>query len=420
MKRSRSALATALTALAASALLIGLISATALAREEKKNEFPNATRVEPKQTTTRAVDDIQKAYDELAEEQYDQAKGRLDKVLANTRATPYEQALALQGLSQIAHENDDLVGALELNQRALALDVLDNNTQFNLLFQQAQLNLMEERYDAALVAIDEWLRVTALERPDALVVRGNALYRLERYADAIPVLTRAIELSPEPDPSWYQLLVASYTAADRGAEVLPLLEAQLARNPDDKTLIQQAANLYFEAEQNDKAAALLRGAYDRGLLTTAADLRSLWQVYAFLGQADQAAEIINGGIAKGVISGDYNTWKSVGDAYAQAEQWPKALEYYSKAAVDAPDGELDFLRGQLMIQETDQLDEGKAAIEKALQRGGLKREGEAWILLGMAEEGLNNQSAAEAAFRKATGFDSSRSMAEQWLRNIKR
>ena len=408
----------AIAALAATSLTAG--DALAQRNRQQADEFPNATRQEPRTQTTRAVDDIQKAYDLLGEGKNDEARVLLDKALANARATKYEQALALQGLSQIAYDEDDVAGAIDFNRRAVELDALDNRSQFNLLYQQAQLTLMEERYEDSLAAINQWLQLSGQETGEALALKGNALYRLERYDEAIPVLDRAIQVSDKPQGQWYQLLIASYTDAGRTAEAATMIEGMMAKDPGNKGLAQQAANLYLDLDQHEKATAVLRGAYDRGLLTTQDDLRGLWQLYAFIGQPDQAKAIIEAGIASGVVNADSSVWKSLGDAYANAEKWPDAVAAYNKAAPGAPDGELDFLRGQLMIQETGQVAEGKAAMEQAIRRGGLKREGEAWILLGMAENELGNTDAAVAAYRKAATFESSRKMAESWLKAMRR
>jgi tetratricopeptide (TPR) repeat protein len=406
----------------AAILVFVLAAGDALAQRQRQqpNEFPNATRAEPRIQTTRAVEGIQKAYDALGEGDYAKARSLLDAALANSRATKYEQALALQGLSQIAYEEDDVARAIELNRQAVALDALDNRAQFSLLFQQAQLTLMEERYAESLAAIDEWLRLSGKETGEALALKGNALYRLERHDEAIAALDRAIQITDKPQGSWYQLLIASYSDAGRTAEAAARVEALLANDPGNKGLAQQAANLYLELEQHDKAAATLRGAYDRGLLTTHEDLRALWQLYAYIGQPDQAKAVIDDGLAKGIVRDEWSVWKSLGDAYANAERWAEAVAAYNRAAPGAPDGELDFLRGQLMIQETGQVAEGKAAMQAAIARGGLKREGEAWILIGMAETELGNTDAAVAAYRKALNFESSRKMAESWLKAVRR
>jgi len=408
----------AIAALAATSLTAG--DALAQRNRQQANEFPNATRQEPRTQTTRVIADIQKAYNLLGEGKNDAARALLEKALANTRATKYEQALALQGLSQIAYDEDDLAAAIDFNRRAVELDALDNRSQFNLIYQQAQLTLMEERYADSLAAINEWLKLSGKETGEALALKGNALYRLERYDEAISALNRAIQLSDKPQGQWYQLLIASYTDAGRAAEAATMIEALLAKDPGHKGLAQQAANLYLELDQHDKAAAVLRGAYDRGLLTTQDDLRGLWQLYAYIGQPDQAKAIIDEGIARGIVTPDWKVWKSLGDAYATVERWQDAVAAYNKASPGAPDGEVDFLRGQLMIQETGQVSEGKAAIQQAISRGGLKREGEAYILLGMAENELGNTDAAVAAYRKAATFESSRKMAESWLKAMRR
>ncbi len=408
----------AIAALAAISLTAG--DALAQRNRQQANEFPNATRAEPRTQTTRAIDDVQKAYDLLGKGENDKARALLDKVLANARATRYEQALALQGLSQIAYDEDDVAGAIDYNRRAVELDALDNRSQFNLLYQQAQLTLMEERYEESLAAIDQWLRLSGRETGEALALKGNALYRLDRFDEAIQALDRAIQMSDKPQGQWYQLLIASYTDGGRAADAAAMIEGLMAKDPGNKGLAQQAANLYLDLDQHDKAAAVLRGAYDRGLLTTHDDLRALWQLYAYIGQPDQAKAIIDEGIARGIVKPDWSVWKSLGDAYANAEKWADAVVAYNKAAPGAPDGEIDFLRGQLMIQETGQVVEGKAAIEQAIRRGGLKREGEAYILLGMAENELGNTDAAVAAYRKAASYESSRKMAESWLKAMRR
>jgi hypothetical protein len=59
------------------------------------------------------------------------------------------------------------------------------------------------------------------------------------------------------------------------------------------------------------------------------------------------------------------------------------------------------------------------ALRQAVAKGGLKQPGEAYILLGDAENNQNNTSAAVAAWEKAKGYPSARQMAEQRLKNQK-
>lgn len=416
-------------------LLLAFGAGDALAQRNKKeeNEFPNATRSEPRTLKISESNSkkINEAYAFLDEGEDAKAREILQGILDNARSSPYEKALCLQGLSQILYNEDDIAGAIEANEKALALDSLDNKSHFNLVYQVAQMNLMDERYDGALAAIDRWTALTGNETAEALALKGNALYRLERYPEASAAMQKAIDMSPDPSDTWQQILVASYYDAENFPEAAKAAEAILAKDPSKKTVARQLASIYIEMEQGDKAIAVLEGAKSRGLLTDAADLRQLFQLYNYVEKPAEAARTINEGLAAGILKEDFDTLKGLGDSWVltaqlaadesaqQKEAFDKAIEAYGRASPLAKDGEMDFVRAQLLIQEKERFADGKAAMNQALSRGGLKREGEAYILLGNAEAELGNQKAAIAAYEKARSFPNTKSMAESWLRSTR-
>jgi hypothetical protein len=57
-------------------------------------------------------------------------------------------------------------------------------------------------------------------------------------------------------------------------------------------------------------------------------------------------------------------------------------------------------------------------LEKALQKGGLKRTGEGWMRLAVANYSLKNTTAAVAALQKAVAYDETRTQAGEWLRHL--
>jgi hypothetical protein len=57
-------------------------------------------------------------------------------------------------------------------------------------------------------------------------------------------------------------------------------------------------------------------------------------------------------------------------------------------------------------------------LAKALQKGGIKHAGEAWMRIAVAEHSLKNTPAAIAALQKAMGYDDSRKQASAWLRHL--
>lgn len=411
--------------------LFALAAAPALA-QKKENEFPNATRKEPKLSISESNSKkINKAYEHLDEGEDAKAREILEAILANDRSSSYEKALCLQGISQVLYNEDDIAGAIESNEKAIATDGLDNKSHFNLVYQVAQMNLMDERYDAALAAIESWFTLTGTETADAWALKGNALYRLERFPESSVALKKSISLSTEPSDTVYQILIASYYDAENYTEAAKAAEEVLARDPTKKTVARQLASIYIELEQGPKAIEVLEAAKSRGLLTDASDLRQLFQLYNYVDRPAEAARTINEGLAAGILKEDYETLKGLGDSWvltaqsaedesaAQRESFDKSIEAYGRASAVAKDGEVDFMRGQILVAERERYAEGKAALEQALSRGGLKREGEAYILLGNAEIELGNQKAAVAAYEKARAFPNTKTMAEGALRNVR-
>jgi tetratricopeptide (TPR) repeat protein len=400
---------------------MALLAPAALAEKREKNEFPNATRKERKADWTQTGNQkVNAAYTAIDEADYETAKAKLQEVIDHKRSTNYERAIAYAGMSNIAYEEDNLSQAIDYDIKAIELDVLDNKSHFNTMFQLAQLYLMEERYEEALAAVDKWFTATGTENDAAWSLRGNALYRMDRFPEAAEAMQKAIALSPEPNDNYSQLLVASYYEGEQFDKAAQAAQAVLAKDPSDKDTLMQLASIYTELEQDDKALNLLEGAYQKGMLTAERELRQLYQMYNYLEKPQQAATVINDGMSKGVLKPSLETWKGLADAYALAENWDAAIDAYGKAAPFAQDGEMDFLRGQLLIQERDKFADGKAAIQAALAKGKLKREGEAYILLGNAEYELGNDKAAIAAYQKARSFPSAKTMADAMLKNLGR
>ena len=60
-----------------------------------------------------------------------------------------------------------------------------------------------------------------------------------------------------------------------------------------------------------------------------------------------------------------------------------------------------------------------AALTRAISKGSLRQEGEAYLLRGDAENDMNQLSAATADWQKASGYPSTKTMAEQRLKAAK-
>jgi predicted Zn-dependent protease len=401
------------------ALTLSAGAAFAAAKKEEKNEYPNATRAEPKLDMAAGTQkDLNKALDLVNSNKYDEAQPILQKVLDDGKASKYARALALEAEGQIAGGKQDDAAAIKNFKDAYALDALPNNQQFQVLYNIAIIQIQSEKYEDALATLAEWFKVTGAQKAEAYALQGNAYYRLEKFQPAVDAIKKALSLSDKPSDSWYQILMASYAELEQYDEAAKVVEQQLAKTPNDVKLTTQLATIYVKGKQDQKAVDLLAAAKQKGLLTSESDYKLMAQLYDQLEKPKEGAAVLSEGFSKGIIKPSYEMYKLLGDSYALADDDPHAIEAYGKAAGMSKDGNVDYVRGSLLLNN----DRGKEAVEalrQAVAKGGLKQPGEAYILLGDAENNENNSAGATAAWEKAKGYPSTKQMAEQRLKSGK-
>lgn len=393
-----------------------LFAAGAWAKEEKKNEYPNATRKEPKlEMSSGTQRDLSKALDLVNEDKYDEATPLLQKILSDSHASKYARALALEAEGQIASGKQDDAAAIAHFREAYALDALPNNQQFQVLYNIAIIQIQSEKYQDALTTLDEWFKATGAQKPEAYALQGNAYYRLEKYQQAVDAIKKALSLSDKPSDSWYQILMASYAELQQYDQAAQVLEQQLAKDPNNGKLMTQLATVYVQAKQDEKAVQILAKAKDKGLLTSENDYKLMAEIYDQTEKPKEAAAALSEGFAKNIVKPSYEMYKLLGDSYALANDDKNAIDAYAKASAMAKDGNVDYVRGSLLLNN----DRGKEAVEalrQAIAKGGLKKPGETYILLGDAENNVDNTKAAIDAWEKAKSYADTRQMAEQRLK----
>jgi tetratricopeptide (TPR) repeat protein len=93
---------------------------------------------------------------------------------------------------------------------------------------------------------------------------------------------------------------------------------------------------------------------------------------------------------------------------------PEAIAAYRKSLPLAKDGEPALNLARILSNEEDYAG-SKAAAKEALAKG-LKRPGDAWMVIGRSEFGLGNKAALVAAYKEAAKYPESKQQAEEWLR----
>jgi tetratricopeptide (TPR) repeat protein len=251
----------------------------------------------------------------------------------------------------------------------LEFNGLDNNGHYSAMFMLAQLQLQEDKYAESLATMDRFLSETKSTKPEHLIVKGNALYRLERYADASKIIKQAIDASPEPKSDWQQLLMASYAESGQTGEATKMAEAVASKNPADKRAQLNLVATYLQADQYDKAAAVLEKLRAAGQLNEDKDYRQLYSTYLQIdGNEKKAADVINEGLTKGILKPDFQAYLALAQSYYFSDQVNPSIEAYKKAAPLAPDGETYLNLARVLWQE-DRIPEAKEAAKQAIAKG---------------------------------------------------
>jgi tetratricopeptide (TPR) repeat protein len=333
--------------------------------------FPNATREEPKEKTSAKLGSkLQKLIDTFNKgEDYAGVRTQADEIIANPAANNADKSIASQLAAQAAYNLDDTAAAKTYLQQAITLNGLDNNGHYQSMLMLAQLQLQDNQYTEGLATLDKYLAETKSQKPEDLILKGQALYQAERYQEAIPVLKQAIAASPEPKDNWNQLLMAAYAEAGQTGEAVASAEQLAAKNPNDKKAQLNLASMYMQADQMDKAAGVMDKLRASGQLTEEREYKQLYSIYANTDNKEKdVIAVINEGISKGILKPDYQTYLALAQSYYYTDQLPQAIENWQKAAPLSKDGET-YLNLAKVLKNEGRPAEAKQAAQQALAKG---------------------------------------------------
>ena len=401
-----------------------LMSISAVAKDEKTH-YPNASRHEPKSDLTNPGDQkaLQAAIDSLNGGDEAKAQENAQKVIDSSKSK-YAKGIAYQILANVKFNAQDYKGAIENYQKLIELNSVGNDPYFDSMLNMANAYLADAQYQAALDQLKTWRAEGKRETADSYALEGNAYYRLQKYPEAIAAIKKAQSMTNEPKDSWNQLLMASLAESGQAGAASGVIEEQLKKDPNNKAVVHNAIVVYTQANENDKALALLDQERSKGMLTDEKDYVSAAKFYASIGQnsdkpavAAKGGDVLAEGFSKGAVKASAENYKLMGDAYMIGQQEDKALAAYGKASPLASNSDIDLTRAQILGSQTNWA-EAKSVAEKAIARG-VSKPGKANLLLGKLSLGAKDTAGAKAAFEKAKADAETRSDAEAELAKMR-
>jgi hypothetical protein len=386
-------------------------------------KYPNATRVEPAFPKTK----IKKDWDVLVKASTAKDSNALiaaaQTVLDNQDASANEKSESANQIAQAYLQTDktSYLKPIEYAKKAIDSNGLNNNSHYQLMSVLGQMLLAEKQYADSLLYTERFSKETGVDDLTVNKTRGNALYRLSRYPEAVIALQKAYALDKGADPNLATMLMDSYNKTGKKAEANKIADevskSAVSADPSDKTGQVKQLLVLANAKQYEKAAKVFDELYAKGQITQLNEYEAGYVSYSYVdGREAQAIKIINEGLAKGIIKPNESVYSILGQSYYYSNDSKGAIEAWKKGANMSSKGDQNLLLAQVLGEES-RYAESKAAAQQAISKG-IENKGDAYLRIAEAESelGLNNKAAMTAALREASKYPESKNQALKLLK----
>ncbi len=424
--------------------------AQALASPERAAAALAAKNARPKMRSTtgmgeRAAKALTKAQDLMQAEppDYDQAMAGLKKMNLD-RLNNAERAAFYQMMAAVAQSQDKMDEALGYYKQLLAMDSISYSLRDQMTFLVGQIEFSNENYAVARGYLEDWFQYQPTPSMTNLVIFANVYYAsgLEEgipaneseahFRKAVEFLNWAITKSKaegkEDKENWYTVLRAIHNNLNEMDKVLEYGELLASRWPKKRYWV-QLSGLYAQfatepglseeeiANYEKKQLATFELAHRQGMLDAGRELESMTQMYLYHESPYQASKTLAKSIEDGLSEKSRRNLDLLAMSYINGKDLDDSVEPLSAAAEMADDGNL-YMRLANVYLQLDNYEDAAAAIENAINKGGLRRPDQSRLLQGQAYLSLEKFDDARASFREAAKDDRSETMARNMLRYV--
>jgi tetratricopeptide (TPR) repeat protein len=389
------------------------------------------------QATYKQVQAIQKL---LGKKQYAKAISHAKSDLPHAKnESKYAQALFNQLIAQAYLLQNNLGAAEPYLERIVALDALQPRAQRSTIQQLATVYLSQKQYSHA---IGLYKKVIAQARKSKqhyvsplLYYHLGLAYSMEKqYHSAYKYIHEAIQQREngklpkdkngkaqkrQPVPkSWYSnyfIVVYKLKNYHKANDIAKML---VARWPNDKDFWNYYANTFLLLHDDRGAAAVYALMDKRGLLKSKDEYMQLVSLYEEQKAPYKAAVLLQSLMQKGIVKKNAKNYSLLASTWIQAKEWDKALAALGKQGALSPTGKVYLQQAGIYLNKRN-YKEAMSAARHALQKGGLKHPGRAWLLLGQAAYEVKDNHTALNAFRKAENYRAQAQDARGWIKFVK-
>ncbi|HTE40673.1 MAG TPA: tetratricopeptide repeat protein [Steroidobacteraceae bacterium] len=359
---------------------------------------------------------LETAMDLMSKSKYPEAIEKLQKAVDS--GTEYEKAVMNYNLGIAYSAKSDHPSAVKVFAKALSYNALPRSQSEQLQFNLGQLYIVVGQHDDGIKVLQNYVTTACGTVPaDAHIFLANALSEKKRYQEALPQIDQAIAKSKTPKELWIQMKLAiSYELKDFPACAQALVQL-IGIVPAKADYWRQLSSLFYEMKKDTESVAVLALAERQGFVEKPNEIKNLYSVYMMLELPLKAGNLLQDAFDKKKLPADEKNLESIADAWINSRETVKAEATLKKLASISEKGEYYYKLGG-MYGDEERWKDSKDMLEKALEKGNLKKPGEVWIRLAVAQHGLKNTPGAITALQKAVTFDDTRKQAGEWLRHL--
>jgi len=297
--------------------------------------------------------------------------------------------------------------------------------------------LQQQYFAKAITYFRRFLDKTKKPTPETLMAYASILYyravadpnNVDKagLAEAQNIVEQGMLEAIKPREGFYQLLLTLLQQQNDLQGSSEYLELLLAQNPTKKDFWQLLMASYLQlserASKQDptlsreylvRAIVTCERAQSHGHMKTPKDSMNLVSLYLMAGQFSRGTEILYQGMKKGEIESEPNNWRVLGRYYLEANMNEQAVKVLKEASGLFPkNGEIEMQIAQIYTQmenNRESLKHAKLAVQKGNFEG--TKPFSAHYLIAYTAYDLGEVDEAKAAIEKASTFEESKKDAQ--------
>lgn len=382
---------------------------------------------QPERKTRKTPAMREKIYKQLSEAQvaaeadnFQGALGILNRLAGDDSLNSYEKAQMYNFYAFIYYSQDRYTDAQRAYENVLAQPNLPEGLENGTIYSLAQLYFQSENYRKSIEYMERWFQVANNPGPEPYVIVAQAYYQLKDYRRALPNIETAMRIANQQGKTvkenWLLLQRLFYYELNDFAKSEQVLK-QLIRLYPKKIYYTQLSATYHELNDEKKQLAAMELAHLQGMLTQGREILNLAQLYVANGVPYKGAKILQEAVDNNVVEIKESNLRLLSQSWFMAGEYEKAIPPLQRAAQVSNDGDL-YIRLAQSYLNLEKHAEAVEALRAGLQKGGVKRPGDAQVMLGMSLYELDRLDQARSAFTVAANYDDASRTAQQWLTHI--